>query len=56
MTGYRLVQDQKGPYAGRWVVEDDSGRLVDGPFNDEADARHELDMRLRYERDAREVW
>jgi hypothetical protein len=42
---YRVVQDTKGPYAGKWVVEDFNGRVLDGPFPDEASARHEVTMR-----------
>lgn len=56
MTAYRMVKDTSGPYKGRWVVEDEDGRTVNGPWDDEADARHDLDMRLRHERGAREVY
>jgi hypothetical protein len=47
MTKYRVVQDHNGPYRGRWVVEDIDGRLLDGPFDDEDSARHEVTMRER---------
>ena len=55
MAEYRIVQDRNGPYAGRWLLESSDGRVEAGPFDSEADARYEMDMRARHE-NAREVY
>ena len=54
-TKYRVVQDENGPYKGRWVVEDFHGRVLEGPFDSEADARHEVRKRERRGEDMKEV-
>lgn len=39
---YKIVRDTIGPHVGQWVVEDEDGRIVDGPFDTKRDAEEYL--------------
>lgn len=42
MGEYKIVRDTIGPHVGQWIVEDDDGRIIGGPFDTEREAEEYL--------------
>lgn len=43
--GYKIVRDTIGPHVGQWIVEDENGRIIEGPFDTRRDAKEYLATR-----------